>query len=198
MIIKNIDRVLAAFTICVLAAVVFLATPAIAQEVFQDTGPTWKGISILPLISALATIVTGLFAWLGRKIGAANDAAKDKSTVEAAFIRLGAVAFAMAGDLWTKLSTEYQTRIADGSFDAADREAFKTIIGREIERYTSREELVKLAEATKLPLPGVIAWVAEWIIDRLTKANDPDIVAVPSMYAPREVEPPYDPSSQGG
>lgn len=181
----------------VVLTITFLATQAIAQEV-MDTGPTWKGIPLLPLITTLATIITGLFTWLGRKIGAANDAAKNKANAEAAFIRLGAVAFAMAGDLWTILSNEFQVRIADGTFDKADRDAFKEIINRQIEKYTSREELEKLAAATGLPLPGVIAWIAEWVIDRLTKANDPDIMEVPSMYAPRVQGTLADPSAQGG
>lgn len=135
-------------------------------------GPTWNGIPLLTLFGLLATVITGLLTYLSKKIGAANEAAAAQSSASAAMIRLGAIGFAMVGDLWTTFSAEFQKRIADGQIDADDRAAFRALITTKVEQYTSREELEKLAVAARLPLPGIIAWLAEYAIDRLTQAHD--------------------------
>jgi hypothetical protein len=156
--------------------VVALPAPAFAQA--DGDGFVWNGIPLGPVLALLATIVTGILGYLSRKIAAANDAARNQATVQAAMVRLGAIAFAMAGDLWDELSREFQARVADGTFDADDRAAFKALIQRKIEHYTTKEELEKLAVAARLPMPGILAWVAEWVIDRLSKAHDPNVTEV--------------------
>lgn len=177
-----------------IGAFFFPVSIALAQEAMTQAPSN----PLFTILSAVIPIITLLFTWVGNKIASANEAAKQKHNVEAAFIRLGAVAFAMAGDLWGQLASEYQNRVADGSIDAKDREAFRALIDQNIEKYTSRAELEKLAAATGLPLPGVIAWIAEWVIDRLTKANDPKIMEVPSMYPPRDANDKLTDLSQGG
>jgi hypothetical protein len=164
-------------------ALITLVFPAmvLAQT---DPGPTWKGVPLIPVITALATVITGIFAYLGRKIGAANDAAAAQRNAAAAMIRLGAIAFALVGKLWDRLSREFQLRFADGVIDAADKLAFRKIVAEELEEFTSKEELEKLAVAAGLPMPGIIAWVAEYAIDRLTKAHNPSISEVSATAYP--------------
>ena len=157
----------------IIFAVCFAFVPlfALAQE--AGTGAiTYKGFDLTPVITILLTLAASAFSWAKLKIAKANEAAAQKENAAAAFVRLGAIAFAMAGELWGVLSAEFQTRIADGKIDADDRAAFKSIIEQKIEKFTSKAELEKLAKAANLPLPGVIAWVAEYVIDRITKAHD--------------------------
>ena len=146
---------------------------ALAQAATGDSGPTFHGFDLTPIISGLVVVVGALFTWLARKVAASQDASAEKSRAETAGLRLAAIGLAMVGDLWNELSREFQLRIADGKIDADDREAFRTLIASRIETYTSAEELKKIAEALGLPLPGIIARVAEYVIDRLTKAHDP-------------------------
>jgi hypothetical protein len=161
------------FTMFFIFTVLVFPLAVLAQEVAGDAGPTWKGIPILPVLSVLATIITGLLGLVGRRISAANAAAERASKAQAAMVRLAAIGFALVGKLWGRLSREFQLRFADGKIDDADRAAFRDIVEEELEAFTSREELQKIAEAAGLPLPGIVAWVAEYAIDRLTKAHDP-------------------------
>jgi hypothetical protein len=156
---------------------------ALAQT-SAPAGPTFKGFDLTPLIAGAITIVGALFAWLARKIAAAQTASAEKSRAELAALQLGAIGLAMVGDLWTELSAEFQRRVADGKIDAEDREAFRRLVAAKIEKYTSAEQLKVIAEALGLPLPGIIAKVAEYVIDRLTKAHDGAIVEVSAKAYP--------------
>ncbi len=131
---------------------------------------TFKGLDLTPLlqvlISTVVPIVAGLLLRAQNKIAAAN-------AQDAAWKRLAGIGLAIAGDLWHSLSTEFQTMIADGKIDEAERAAIKKMVEQKLEQYTSRGEIEKIAVALGLPLPAVIAWVAEYLIDRLTKAHDP-------------------------
>lgn len=168
---------------------VLLSPAAVLAQTEADPGPSYRGVPLSPLFAVLATVVTALLGWLGRKLASANEAAKEASKAQLALTRLGAIAFAMVGDLWTDFSREFQVRIADGKIDADDRLAFRALVDAKVEKYTSREELGKLAAALNLPMPGVIAWLAEWAIDRLTAAHDPDVPAVSSGAYPVSPEP---------
>ena len=152
----------------------------------QEAAPaiTFRGFDLSPLIGLLITIVTGLFAWLARRIAAAQAASAQQSAAQTALLKLSALALTMAGELWSEFSAEFQRRIADGQIDAADREAFRQLVAAKIEKYTSAEELRKIAEALGLPLPGIIAKVTEFVIDRLAKAHDPVIQDVSAKAFP--------------
>jgi hypothetical protein len=167
-----------------LLAVAFLAafTPLLALA--QATGPTYKGFDLTPLIAGVITLLGGLLAWVSRKVAAAQTASAEKSRGELALLRVAAIAMAMAGDLWNELAREFQVRVADGSIGPGDREAFRQIVAAKIEEYTSADELAKLAAALGLPLPGLIAKVAEFIIDRVTKAHDVTIQDVSAKAFP--------------
>jgi hypothetical protein len=162
----------------------FFPLLALAQAATPSTGPTFRGYDLTPLIGAAVTILTGLFAWLAKKIAAAQSASAEASRAQTAQLQLAAIGLAMVGDLWNELSREFQLRIADGKIDADDRQAFRDLIQSRIEKYTSADELRKIAEALGLPLPGIIAKVAEYVIDRLTKAHDPSTPDVSAKAYP--------------
>jgi hypothetical protein len=162
-----------------------LAVPAVALAQPVEVQPVViKGWDITPFIGAFLFAMTALLTYLAKKIGAAQDAVKAESGAKAAAVRLGAIGFAMIGDLWDSLSREFQTRIADGVIDANDRAAFGKIVESKIEKYTSADELKKIAEALSLPLPGIIAKIVEYAIDRLTRAHDPEMTDVSAKAYP--------------
>lgn len=162
---------------------------ALAQTaVTAPAGPTYHGFDLTPLISGLVVIIGGLLAWLGRKVAAASSASEQLSKAQRAQLQLAGIGLAMVGDLWNELSVEFQLRIADGKIDADDRAAFKRIVEAKLEKYSSAEQMKGIAEALGLPLPGVIAKIVEYIIDRLTKAHDPRIAEVSAKAYPIDAD----------
>lgn len=170
--------------ILVAAALVAVVFPLVALAQATGTGPSYRGFDLGPIIAGLVTVIGALLAWVGRKIAKAQEASAEQSRAETAALRLAAIGLAMVGDLWHELSREFQLRIADGKIDADDREAFRQMVAAKIEQYTSADELKKIAEALGLPLPGIIARVAEYVIDRLTKAHDPSTPEVSAKAYP--------------
>lgn len=194
-------RFLSYWPLLAVVAFVALALPAFvfAQTLAQEsTGFTFKGFDLTPLIAGLVAVVGGLLAWVGRRISSAQQASAELSRAETAGLRLAAIGLAMVGDLWDEMSREFQVRIADGKIDADDREAFRRLVAGKIETYTSADELKKIAEALGLPLPGIIARVAEYVIDRLTKAHDPVVLEVSDLAYPVKAPDGYDRSMDAG
>jgi hypothetical protein len=179
---KKMKRFEALFVLVAL----MLPFAALAQEA---TGPTFKGFDLTPVIAGLVAVIGALLTWVSRKVASSQAASADKSRAETAAIRLAAIGLAMVGDLWDEMSREFQLRIADGEIDADDREAFRHLVSAKIEQYTSADELKKIAEALGLPLPGIIARVAEYAIDRLTKAHDPSTPEVSAKAYPVAADP---------
>lgn len=173
------------------AAFVAVAVPLVVLAQTTATGPTIRGFDLTPIIAGLIAVIGAVFAWLSRRIAVSQEAAAERSRAETAGLRLAAIGLAMVGDLWNELSREFQLRIADGKIDADDREAFRQLVASKIETYTSAEELKKIAEALGLPLPGIIARVAEYVIDRLTRAHDPSITDVSAKAYPVDGEPAF-------
>lgn len=173
------------FILTALAVLVVFPVIALAQTLAQEsTGFTFRGFDLTPILSGLVLVIGAAFAWVSKKIAAANTATAANAGASTALLKLGNIGFSMAGDLWSQFSVEFQKRIADGKIDADDREYFRLMVKQNIEKYTSAEELKKIADALGLPLPGIIARVAEYIIDRLTKAHDPVIEEVSDLAYP--------------
>jgi hypothetical protein len=104
----------------------------------------------------------------------------------------------MATDAWQTLASAVQVRVADGTFSAQDRAEIEAIVGQLLTKYTSSEELTKITEALGLPLPGIIAKIAAYIIDRVTTAHDPDLVTAQSAAPAAFPVSGADPSGFGG
>lgn len=133
---------------------------------------TFKGIDLTQIVLALVAVIGFLLQRAQAKLA-------DASTQDAAYKRLAVIGLSMVADLWGALTEAYRQDMLDGTLD---RELYKKIIEEKIEKYTSRAELEKLATAAKLPVPGIIAWLAEFAIDRIMSAHDPDNIGVPQVY----------------
>lgn len=147
---------------------------------------TYKGIDLSGLISVVIAIVGALLTKITAKLAASN-------AKQAAWAQLANIGLAMVRDLWDELSREFQARIADGMVDAADKDALRAIISAKVEVYTSKAELEKIAKAVGLPLPGVIAWLAEYMIDRLVKSFDANTPEVADSFVVKD-----EPDMSGG
>lgn len=128
---------------------------------------TFKGIDLTPLLTGLVLVVSYLIQRVTSKLA-------DAKTQDAAWTKLANLGLAIAGDVWAAMSAEFQLAIADGRITSTERTALKAVAVAQVEKYTSSEELAKIATALNLPLPAVIGWVGEWLVDRFTKAHDPD------------------------
>jgi hypothetical protein len=150
---------------------------------------TFKGIDLTQIIGIVISIIGALLVKAQAKIAAS-------SAKSAAWAQLANIGLSMVRDLWDDLSREFQARVADGVIDAADKEEFRRIVSEKVEQYTSRAELSKIASTIGLPMPGLIAWLAEFLIDRLVKAFDADTPEVADSFSVAE-EPSPDYASGG-
>lgn len=185
----------ALFVLASLAVVAILhgypcSSVALAQTAVSQQAPvTFKGWDITPLVGIAITVITAALGLVAKKIAAWSASSTALTNTQRAQIKLAEIGFSMVGDLWTQFSREFQLRIADGKIDAEDREEFKRLVSENIEKYTSKEELAKIADALGLPLPGIIARVVEYVIDRLTKAHDPSTPEVSAKAYPVDEDP---------
>ena len=163
---------------------------------------TFKGIDLTPLLSGLVLVV----GYLLQRVTAKMAAAKEQ---DAAWTKLGNLGLAIAGDVWNQMSAEFQAAIADGKITDAERAALKQVAMAQVSKYTTSDELAKIATTLGLPLPTVIGWVGEWLIDRFTKAHDPAVTSVSAAAYPVAPAPtpvaypdtqaqPYDPARTQG
>ena len=143
----------------------------------------FKGIDLSPLLTIVVSLVTGLFGWLATSLRKKAEADTAASKATTALLKLGEIALAMATDAWQTLAPAVQARLADGTFSAQDRAEIEAMVGTLIGKYTSSDELAKITSALGLPLPGIIAKIAAFIIDRVTRAHDPEILDSQSPLA---------------
>jgi hypothetical protein len=132
---------------------------------------TFQGFDLTPLLSGLIIVIGALLTRVAGKLAAAKEQ-------DAAWAKLANVGLAIAGDVWTAMSADLQAAIADGKITSAERDALKRAAMEQVARFTSSDELAKIATALGLPLPTVIGWVGEYLIDRFTKAHDPVVTTV--------------------
>lgn len=158
---------------------------------------TFKGIDLTPILSGLVLAI----GYLLQRVTAKMAAAKEQ---DAAWTKLANLGLAIAGDTWNAMSAEFQKAIADGKITSEERAALKVIALAQVEKYTSKDELENLARTLGLPLPAIIGWVGEYLIDRFTKAHDPavssasagayPVAPAPTVAYPDRQAEPYDPS----
>lgn len=142
---------------------------------------TFKGIDLTPILTGLVLVI-GLL--IQKAIAAVGQAKETDNTLK----KLEVLGLAIAGDVWNAMSFEFQAAIADGSISAEERAKLKVLVQVQIEKYTSSEELSKVAKTLGLPVPSVIGWVGEWLIDRFTKAHDQANSEVSSSAYPLTIE----------
>ena len=160
---------------------------------------TFKGIDLSPLLQVIMSLVLGLFGWAATALKKKADADTAASKAQTALLKLGQIGLAMATDAWQTLAPAVQVRVADGNFSAQDRADIEAMVGKLLEKYTSSDELQKITEALGLPLPGIIAKLAAFIIDRITSAHDPQLLNTASPAAfPVSGRDLTDPSALGG
>jgi hypothetical protein len=140
------------------------------------------------------SLVTALFGWLALALKRKAEAETAASKAQTAMLKLGEIGLAMATDAWQTLAPAVQARVADGEFSVEDRKAIEAIVASLVDKYTSSGELQKIAEALGLPVPGIIAKIAAFIIDRVTAAHDPDILesAAPAAFPTGRIVDPSD------
>ena len=136
---------------------------------------TFKGIDLSPLLQVLSSLVLALIGWATASIQKKQAADAAKTKAETALLKLAAIGAAMVTDAWQTLAPAVQARVADGNFSAQDRAEIEAMVKGLLDKYTSSEEIQKITEALGLPLAGIIAKIAAYIIDKVTAAHDPDL-----------------------
>ena len=148
--------------------------------------------SLLPgLLSTVGTIVLALFAWLGTKL---TNSINSKNKAEAAAAKVGQIALAIAGNIWSTLSAEIQTRLADGELSKEDRAALAEIVLAEIKKLDIGDTVEEIAKALGLPLTSVIGTIVEWLVNRYTSAHDAANTSVSAKAYPLPAARSTDPS----
>ena len=139
-----------------------------------------QGVDLSPILQAVLGLVAMLIGWLTTKIAAKQKADASRSRAEAALLQVAQLVAMLAGKAWDVLSPKVQAALADGKISAEERAdieaAVRAIIESSTEQLTSKAELEKVAAALGLPFAGLIASIAAGIIDKITRAHDPDLL----------------------
>lgn len=182
-----------------LCAVLFLGLPLLALAQAVGTAPgagapplaTYRGIDLTPIIGAVISGIGLALTWLIHKMqasrAAADAAAATTSSAQFALIRVGELGVLMLGRTWDALSPKMQVMLADGKITAEERAEIEAILRDLLDEFTSEDELEKLARALGLPLAGVIAKIASFVIEKFTAAHDPTIPTVSANAYPVSV-----------
>ena len=101
-----------------------------------------------------------------------------------ALVKLGAIAVALAGRAWDRLSPMVQAALADGRMTQEERTAIEEAVRELVKDFASADDLTKIAEAVGLPLPGLLAKLAAMVIERFAFAHDPDIATASALVYP--------------
>lgn len=161
---------------------------------------TWNGIDLSGILGTVVSVVGALLGWLLMVIRKKQEASAAQTKAETAILKLSEIAAMLAGKAWAELSPKVQAAFAnDGKIDPTERAEIETVIAKLVEEFTDAASLKEIASALGLPMPGIIARIAAYIIDMVTKAHDPEILnsMSPSAFpvsSPSDV----DPSTLGG
>jgi hypothetical protein len=154
---------------------------------------TKYGIDMGTVLKLVASIVTALLGLLAAKMqrskADADAAAADKSRADLALLRLGTIGVAMLGRAWDRLSPLVQAALADGKITAEERAAIEAAVKGLLSEFTSEDELAEIGRALGLPMAGIIAKIASFLIDRWTQAHDPTVPTVSAKAFPVGADP---------
>jgi hypothetical protein len=129
---------------------------------------------ILPMIGTL--VVAGL-GWLTLTV-------QKKFKADSAWAKLANIAIALAGKAWERVGPEVQKALADGKITAEERAAIEAAVMQVVEEATDKATLEQIGAAVGLPMPGIIAWIASYFIDKWTAAHDPSNTSVSKLAFP--------------
>jgi len=138
-------------------------------------------ISLLPY---LMPVVTGLLAWVANSISKRNAAAAQESKAVVAGLKLAAIGASLLQKGWDHIGPEVQTALADGTISAEERAAIEASVKELLADATDEATLKEIGDALGLPLAGVVAKVASWLIGKWTQAHDPAITTVSANQFP--------------
>jgi hypothetical protein len=141
-------------------------------------------IDLSPLLSILATIVTALLGWVAVIVKNRQAAATNESKAIAAGLKLAAICAALLQKAWGALSPDLQAAFADGKFDNTERAALEIKLQGLLKEVTDEATLAEIGSALGLPLSGVIAKIASYLIGKWTEAHDPAIVTTSANTFP--------------
>jgi hypothetical protein len=150
---------------------------------------TFKGVDLTGLLTALIAIVGTLLGWAATWVKKKQQADVEASKVTAAWVKLAAIATAAIGKAWAKLDAEYQQRIVDGAFSPEDREALEKMIPDVLLSVVDKATLEEIATTVGIPFPGLVAWVANFFLDKYAKAHDPNVVTESKLAFPITADP---------
>lgn len=145
---------------------------------------TWNGVDMTSIITALAGIITALLGWAANSIRKRQEADAANTRAQTALLKLGAIAIAMAGRAWDKLSPAIQQAMADGKITAEERGAIEAEVQALLKDFTSSDDLAQIASALGIPLPGLVAKIAAMLIEKFAFAHDPGNVTVSAKAFP--------------
>ena len=133
-----------------------------------------------PILGLLVTLVTGLLTWLANSIKNHNAAATEASKAQTAALKLAAIGTALLQKAWGSLSPVLQQSLADGKLTGEERAALEVQVQALLKEVTDEDTLKEIGEALGLPLAGIIAKLASYLIGVWTEAHD---TAVPTSSA---------------
>jgi hypothetical protein len=130
---------------------------------------------LLSFLPYMMPIITGLLAWVANSIAKRNAAAAVESKALAAGLKLAAIGAALLQKGWEHIGPEVQTALADGKIDAAERAVIEASVKELLADATDGATLAEITAALGLPLPGIIAKIASYLIEKWTEAHDPAV-----------------------
>jgi hypothetical protein len=135
---------------------------------------------IISMLPYLIPVITGLLTWLTASIAKKNADLSKESKTQAALIKLGVIGVALLQKGWDHIGPEVQTALADGTISTEERATIEASVKELLADATDTGTLEEVGKALGLPLAGVIAWIASFLIGKWTEAHDP---AVPASSA---------------
>jgi len=139
---------------------------------------------LVSMIPYIVPVVTGLLAWVANSIAKRNSAAAAESKALTAGLKLAAIGAALLQKGWTHIGPEVQTALADGKIDESERATIEASIRELLKDVTDEATLKEISDALGLPLPGVIAKIASYLIEKWTQAHDPVVVTASANTYP--------------
>ena len=99
-------------------------------------------------------------------------------------LKLAAIGASLLQKGWDHIGPEVQTALADGTISAEERAAIEASVKELLADATDEATLKEIGDALGLPLAGVVAKVASWLIGKWTQAHDPTITTVSANQFP--------------
>lgn len=136
------------------------------------------------LIPYLMPVITGLLAWAATAIAKASAASAAEKKAVLAGLKVGAIATSLLQKGWEHIGPEVQAALADGKIDSAERAIIETSVKELLADATDAATLEEIGKALGLPLAGVVAKIAAFLIEKWAAAHDPNVPTASSLAYP--------------